>query len=76
VTGNIERIAHSGKKIIFTCGSSDRFFELNNRFQKKCEEYAINATYVISPGGHENGYWKSTIGSVLDFFSKQIKSVN
>ena len=38
VMGNIERIARSGKQIIFTCGTSDPFYPLNNEFMKLCDE--------------------------------------
>lgn len=73
VTGNIKNIADAGKEIIFTCGSSDRFFELNNQFKRSCNENNIVATYIISPGGHDYPYWKSAIGSHFDFFAKKIK---
>lgn len=73
VTGNIDKIAHSGKEIIFTCGTSDPFYEVNNEFMRKCNESKIKATYISSPGGHDNPYWKSAISYHFDFFSKTIK---
>lgn len=76
VTGNLEKIAGSGKKIFFSCGSSDRFYELNNRFKRLCDEHKIDATYLISPGGHDYPYWRSAIGAHLDFFTKMVKSDN
>lgn len=74
VTGNLNKIAGAGKEIIFTCGSSDRFYPLNNLFKKQCDEYKINATYIITPGGHDKAYWKSAIGFHFDFFTKKIKT--
>ena len=72
VMGNIDRIALSGKQIIFTCGSSDPFYLLNNEFMKLCDERKIGATYIISPGGHDYDYWESAIGFHFDFFEKRI----
>lgn len=74
VIGNIDKIAGSGKEIIFTCGTSDPFYEVNNEFMRKCNEYKIMATYISSPGGHDYTYWKSAIGYHFDFFSKTVKS--
>lgn len=74
VAGNIKRIAASGKEIIFTCGTSDRFYAVNNQFKTLCDEYRIAATYIISPGGHDYAYWKSAIGYHFDFFNLMVKS--
>lgn len=74
VTKNIEKIARSGKEIIFTCGTSDPFYSINNEFRAKCDEYKINATYITSPGAHDYTYWKSAIAYHFDFFSKIVKA--
>jgi S-formylglutathione hydrolase FrmB len=74
VSGQIDRIADSEKKIILSCGSSDRFFELNNTFKRLCDTHDIDATYFVSPGGHDYPYWKSAIGAHLDFFRKMVLS--
>lgn len=73
VKGNINKIAGSGREIIITCGSSDRFYALNNQFKQACDENKIKATYIISPGGHDYVYWKSAVGYHFDFFSKRLK---
>lgn len=72
VLGNLEKIAASGKEIIFSCGESDRFFGLNNNFLKRCNENNINATYIISEGGHDYPYWKTSIGFHLEFFRRLV----
>jgi putative tributyrin esterase len=72
VTGNIESIARSGKEIIFSCGSSDQFFGINNDFKRKCDDLKINATYISGPGAHDYTYWKSNIGYQFIFFSERI----
>lgn len=70
VTGNIDKIAAPKKKIIFSCGGSDRFYKLNTRFKRLCDKHRIDATYLISPGGHDYPYWKSAIGAHLEFFRR------
>jgi len=75
VTGNIEKIAQSGKEIIFSCGTSDQFYAINNEFRLKCNEYKVDATYISSPGTHNYAYWKSAIGYHFEFFTKRIKSL-
>lgn len=72
VTGNAGKIAASGKPIIFSCGSSDPFYSLNNRFREQCDELGIPATYIVTPGGHDYAYWSSAIGFHLDFFAKNL----
>jgi S-formylglutathione hydrolase FrmB len=72
VTGNIGKIAGSGKAIIFSCGASDRFYGLNKRFRQQCDEAGIPATYIVSPGDHNYAYWRSAIGFHFDFFAKQV----
>lgn len=74
VTRHAGKIAKTGKEIIFTCGSSDPFYAINNDFRLKCDELKINATYIISPGAHNYEYWKSAIGFHFDFFEKIIKA--
>ena len=74
VTGNISKIANCGKEIIFTCGTSDPFYEINNEFMRVCNLNKIKATYIASPGVHDYPYWKSAIAYHFDFFSKIIKA--
>jgi len=72
VKGNINSIALSGKEIIFSCGSSDQFFGINNDFKQKCDDLKIHATYISGPGAHDYTYWKSNIGYQFIFFSERI----
>jgi S-formylglutathione hydrolase FrmB len=68
VSGNLDKIAESGKEIIFSCGTEDPFFGINNNFKKQCDSLNIKATYFTSPGGHNYTYWKSAINRHFDFF--------
>lgn len=72
VAGNIGKIASAGKEIIFSCGTSDRFFPMNEQFRHLCEEAKINATYIIGPGGHNYPYWKTAVSLHLAFFKDRI----
>ena len=72
VSGNIQKIAHSGKEIVFSCGSEDPFYGINNDFKQKCGELQVKATYITSQGAHDYAYWKSAIGFQLVFFSDRI----
>jgi putative tributyrin esterase len=74
VAGNIEKITNSGKEIIFSCGTADPFYRVNNEFRIKCDENKIRETYILSPGTHDYAYWKSAIGSHFEFFKNKIKS--
>lgn len=73
VIGNVDKIRPTGKEIIVSCGTSDRFFGLNKAFKKRCDELKIPITYVTSPGGHNYAYWGSAIGLQFAFFENQVK---
>ena len=74
MVGNIEKIAASGKEIIFSCGVDDPFYKVNNEFRVKCDETKVAASYISNPGAHNYLYWKSNIGSHFDFFKSKILS--
>lgn len=74
VVGNIEKIAASGKEIIFSCGVADPFYKVNNEFRVKCDESKIDATYISNPGAHNYPYWKSNIALHFEFFKSKIQS--
>jgi putative tributyrin esterase len=74
VVGNIQKIAASGKEIIFSCGVADPFYKVNNEFRVKCDENKIDATYISNPGTHNYPYWKHNIGMHFEFFKNQIQT--
>lgn len=75
VVGNLDKIAASGKEILFSCGTSDRFFSINKDFKEKCDAKGIRSTFIPGPGGHDYPYWKANIGDHLKFFSKQSQKI-
>ena len=70
VSGNIQNIASSGKEIIFSCGTEDPFYQINNNFKQKCDSLNIKATYIVSSGGHNYQYWNSAIKHHFIFFKQ------
>ena len=74
VVGNIEKIKQSGKEIIFSCGTADPFYNVNNEFRFKCDEIKVDATYISNPGAHNYPYWKSNISSHFEFFKSRIQT--
>ena len=48
----IDRIKNGELAIIFDCGYSDFFFEVNNDFHKKLLKYKIDHDFLVRPGSH------------------------
>ena len=71
---NLESIQKSGKEIIFSCGTGDFFYDINNQLRISCDKLGIKATYVSAPGGHDYDFWRTHIKSHMIFFSeRQVK---
>ena len=73
VIGNIEKIAASNKEIVFSCGTEDPFYSINNTLRRKCDSLKIKAVYISSPGTHNYKYWKSAIKYQFYFFNQKLK---
>jgi len=69
VAGRLNALAASGKEIIVSCGTGDRFYKINETFRKACDEKGIPLTFLPGPGGHDYPYWNQNIGAHLDFFA-------
>ena len=67
--GRLDAIAASGKEIIFSCGTDDRFYKINEAFKTACDEKDIPATFIPGPGGHDYPYWKNNLPAQLGFFA-------
>lgn len=68
VINQIDRLQDGELAIIFDCGYSDFFFEVNNEFHKKLLKYKINHDFLVRPGGHTGEYWKNSIDYHILFF--------
>ena len=66
----IDRIKNGELAIIFDCGYSDFFFEVNNDFHKKLLKYKIDHDFLVRPGSHNGEYWKNSIDYQILFFKK------
>ena len=61
--------------LIIDCGSSDFFYEVNQRLHEKLLYYRIPHDYIIRPGSHTFSYWKNAIEYQLLYFNKYFKSL-
>lgn len=68
VINQIGRIRNGELAIIFDCGYSDFFFEVNNDFHKKLLKYKIDHDFLVRPGAHNGEYWRNSIDYQLLFF--------
>lgn len=59
--------------IIFSCGTSDFFYQVNENLYKKLLQNNIPHTYISAPGGHTWDFWKSHIKYHLQFFHEHFK---
>lgn len=66
----IDRLRNGDLAIIFDCGYSDFFFEVNNDFHKKLLTYKIDHDFLVRPGGHDGNYWRNSIDYQILFFKK------
>jgi putative tributyrin esterase len=67
---NLDKIAASGKEIIFDCGNEDVNYQANNVFRQRCDEMKVKATYIAQTGKHDKAYWKRSIKTQFDFFKR------
>jgi len=73
VIGNIDKIKLANKPIIFSCGVSDQYYEVNDVFGKLCKENQIEATFIADPGEHNALYWRKAIKYHFIFFSDLVQ---
>lgn len=63
-------------KIIFDCGSSDFFFDVNNKLHQALLEKGIDHDYIVRPGKHNWPYWNNSLDYQMLFFSKAFEEGN
>ncbi|MGE5430578.1 MAG: alpha/beta hydrolase [Syntrophomonadaceae bacterium] len=56
------------KEIIFDCGTEDFAYNVNKKFNEKCIDLKVKATFISQPGSHNRQYWSKTIENHLRFF--------
>ena len=70
VINQIDRLENGDLAIIFDCGYSDFFFEVNNDFHNKLLKYKIDHDFLVRPGGHDGNYWRNSMDYQIVFFKK------
>lgn len=55
--------------IAIDCGTSDIFYEVNEKLHEKMLYMRIPHEYTTRPGGHNHEYWRSSIDYNILFFS-------
>ena len=60
---------HNAPVIAIDCGTSDFFFEVNEKLHEKMLYMRIPHQYTTRPGGHSHEYWRGSIDYNILFFS-------
>ena len=66
----VEHLKNGDLALIFDCGYSDFFFEVNNNFHEKLLKYKIDHDFIVRPGAHNGDYWRNSIDYQIVFFNK------
>ena len=66
----VEHLKNDELALIFDCGYSDFFFEVNNNFHEKLLKYKIDHDFIVRPGAHNGDYWRNSIDYQIVFFNK------
>lgn len=72
VLENIDKLKGKNKEFLFDCGTSDAFFQLNEKLHAKCVELQLPHTYISMPGAHDAEYWKRSIHLQMAWFKQKV----
>lgn len=75
VISQLDKIG-SGLAIIFDCGDSDFFFNVNKKLHDELVYKRIKHEYTVRPGTHNRDYWSRSLPHHLEFFSQYFNSVD
>lgn len=75
VTTVIEQRPTDSLAIIFDCGTSDFFYDVNKALHQKMLQLKIAHDYIERPGKHDWDYWRNAIAFQLLFFRKYFDSM-
>lgn len=70
---NVDKIAAADLNIIFDCGSSDFFAEVNDKLHRDLLAAGVKHDYISRPGTHNAAYWNNSILYTLLFFNERFK---
>lgn len=66
----LDKLENGSLAIIFDCGYSDFFFDVNNNFHQSLLNRKIDHDFIVRPGGHTSQYWNNSIDYQILFFNK------
>lgn len=70
----VEEQLKPGKiNIIFDCGTSDIFYNVNCRLDSTLSAKGISHTFSSRPGNHDWSYWKQSLPQHLRYFKTQFR---
>jgi S-formylglutathione hydrolase FrmB len=72
----IDSIDISGLSLIFDCGLSDFFLNVNRAMHQKLLDKKIPHDYTERPGNHNPAYWGNSINYQLLYFQHQFAKTN
>lgn len=70
VINQIDKIQNGDLAIIFDCGESDFFLEVNKDLHKRLLGRGIDHDFITRPGVHNSAYWNNSIDYQILFFEK------
>lgn len=73
VINQIDKIENGDLAIIFDCGESDFFINVNKDLHNHLLARKINHDFITRPGGHTGTYWNNSIDYQILFFDKFFK---
>ena len=76
VMTQLDKIKNGDLSIIFDCGTSDFFYEVNTKLHKELLKRGINHDFISRPGKHNLVYWKNSIEYQWLFFNNYFKGKN
>ena len=59
--------------LIFDCGDSDFFLEVNKQFHEALLKQGVGHDFITRPGGHDSDYWNNSIDYQILFFQKHFE---
>lgn len=70
VATKVDKIKDANLNLLFDCGSSDFFYEVNVKLHDDLLEAGVPHDFVSRPGGHTFQYWNNSVLYHLLFFNQ------
>lgn len=66
----VKQLKNHDLEILFDCGESDFFIEVNRALHARLLSLGIDHDFITRPGGHTDQYWANSLDYQLLFFKK------